>query len=133
MSIRPECCGSHARHASVLLKLSMSLFDTIGTYDNLDEPTPFFNNKSVIYGFIITFLVSKTKRKKKKTCPGPRPKTYIISSRLQHSNPLTSGGVNLHTLQQTITTLCASLRLYVRFWVTRCPGWDDYFIVVILV
>lgn len=50
---------------SVLLKLSMSLFDTIGTYDNLDEPTPFFNNKSVIYGFIITFLVSKTRKKKR--------------------------------------------------------------------
>lgn len=37
----------------------MSLFDSLGAYDNLDEPTPFLNHKSVIYGFIITFLVSK--------------------------------------------------------------------------
>lgn len=35
----------------------MSLFDTIGTYDNLDEPTPLLNHKSVTYGFIIAFLV----------------------------------------------------------------------------
>lgn len=37
----------------------MSLFQSIGTFDNLDEPTPFMNNKNVIYGFVITFLVSR--------------------------------------------------------------------------
>ncbi|KAF3765022.1 hypothetical protein M406DRAFT_331336 [Cryphonectria parasitica EP155] len=35
----------------------MSLFQSIGSYDNLDEPTPFFNTKSAVYGFMITLLL----------------------------------------------------------------------------
>lgn len=35
----------------------MSLFQSVGTFDNLDEATPFFNNKAAVYGFVITFLV----------------------------------------------------------------------------
>lgn len=35
----------------------MSLYASVGSYDNLDEPTPFFNNKDAGYGFVITFLV----------------------------------------------------------------------------
>lgn len=85
----------------------MSLFQSIGTFDNLDEPTPFMNKKPVIYGFVITFLVS-------------RGSLYILPAMLMY-------------LLQTISTICATLRLYVRFFVTRCPGWDDYFIVVIFV
>lgn len=38
----------------------MSLFQSLGSYDNLDEPEPFFNNKAAIYGFVITFLVRET-------------------------------------------------------------------------
>lgn len=37
----------------------MSLFESVGSYDNLDEPTPFFNNRAAAYGFVITFLVSQ--------------------------------------------------------------------------
>ncbi|PSR88581.1 hypothetical protein BD289DRAFT_498805, partial [Coniella lustricola] len=65
----------------------MSLFQSIGSYDNLDEPTPFFAKKAAIYGFVITFL--------------------------------------------TISSISASLRLFIRFFVSRCPGWDDYFIILI--
>ncbi|KAJ4386469.1 hypothetical protein N0V93_009365 [Gnomoniopsis smithogilvyi] len=67
----------------------MSLYASVGSYDNLNEPTPFFNNRAAGYGFVITFLA--------------------------------------------ISSLCASLRLYVRFFVTRCPGWDDYFIICIFI
>lgn len=35
-----------------------TLFDLIGSVDNLDEPLPFFDKKSVIYGVVITCLVS---------------------------------------------------------------------------
>lgn len=35
----------------------MSLYQSIGTIDNLDESTPFFNNKAAVYGFVITLLV----------------------------------------------------------------------------
>lgn len=35
----------------------MSLYASVGSYDNLDEPTPFFNNRAAGYGFVITFLV----------------------------------------------------------------------------
>lgn len=37
----------------------MSLYASVGSYDNLDESTPFFNNRAAGYGFVITFLVSK--------------------------------------------------------------------------
>lgn len=36
----------------------MSLYASVGSYDNLDEPTPFFNDRAAGYGFVITFLVS---------------------------------------------------------------------------
>lgn len=36
----------------------MSLYAAVGSYDNLDEPSPFFNHKAAAYGFVITFLVS---------------------------------------------------------------------------
>lgn len=35
----------------------MSLYASVGSYDNLDEPTPFFNNRAAGYGFVIAFLV----------------------------------------------------------------------------
>lgn len=38
--------------------MGASLFDSIGIVDNLDEPTPFFNRKAVIYSFVIICLVS---------------------------------------------------------------------------
>lgn len=37
---------------------AMSLYASVGSYDNLDEPTPFFNDRAAGYGFVITFLVS---------------------------------------------------------------------------
>lgn len=30
---------------------------------------------------------------------------------------------------QIITTVCVAARLYVRYFVTRSPGWDDYFVI----
>lgn len=37
-----------------------TLNELIGSYDNLDEPIPWINEKSTIYGLIIPILVSKT-------------------------------------------------------------------------
>lgn len=37
-----------------------TLNELIGSYDNLNEPTPWINERSTIYGLIIPTLVSKT-------------------------------------------------------------------------
>lgn len=36
----------------------MSLYASVGSYDNLNEEKPFFNEKAAAFGFVITFLVS---------------------------------------------------------------------------
>ena len=36
---------------------SHSLYDLLGSYDNLDEPQPFINKQSSILSIVITFMV----------------------------------------------------------------------------
>lgn len=52
---QPRTAGSRIR--TLRSKHVMSLFSSVGLYDNLDDPEPFFNRKAAIFGFIIPFLV----------------------------------------------------------------------------
>ncbi|KAJ4394661.1 hypothetical protein N0V93_003880 [Gnomoniopsis smithogilvyi] len=67
--------------------MSTSLYASIGSVNNLNEPTPFFDHAEVMYGFVIACLI--------------------------------------------LSSCCTGLRVYVRFFVTCCPGIDDVFIIAL--
>lgn len=83
-----------------------SLSDLLGKVDNLHDPVPILNKRPVTYVLVIFFLVS---------CSG----CVILTSNV--------AGRRL-TEEKILAAASAALRLYVRFRVTRCPGWDDLFI-----
>ncbi|KAJ4415236.1 hypothetical protein N0V82_007473, partial [Gnomoniopsis sp. IMI 355080] len=69
--------------------MSTSLYASIGSVNNLNEPKPFFGHAEVMYVFVIVCLV--------------------------------------------VSFCCTGLRVYVRFFVTCCPGIDDAFIIALFI
>lgn len=84
-----------------------TIFDLLGQVDNLGEPVPALNQRPVAFGLLISFLVSRL-----------RPDYRL--------------GQNL-TRQQAVSYICAIARLYVRFRVSKCPGWDDLLVFLSMV
>lgn len=77
-----------------------STFDLLGQVDNLTEPTPVLNQRPLAFGLLISFLVSRQRQ----------------PYRLEW---------NLTRKSQAVSYICAIARLYVRFRVSKCAGWDD--------
>ncbi|KAH8648540.1 hypothetical protein BX600DRAFT_116200 [Xylariales sp. PMI_506] len=68
--------------------MTKSLVQLIGSYDNLSEPTPSWNNASTIIAAGISMMV--------------------------------------------LSYFCVIFRLYTRFCIVKSPGWDDLFVVLVL-
>lgn len=85
-----------------------SVFDLLGQVDNLNEPVPALNQRPVAFGLLISFLVSR-----------PEDRTRRL-------------GQNL-TSRQAVSYICATARLYVRFRVSKCAGWDDLLVFLSMV
>lgn len=86
-----------------------SIYELLGKVDNLNDPIPPLNKPRIAYSLVMLFLVSH----------------------LQLHSVIT--GAPKLTTPQTLAYISASIRLYVRFRVTRCPWWDDFFIVLSMV
>lgn len=84
-----------------------TIFDLLGQVDNLNEPVPALNQRPVAFGLLISFLVSR-----------PRP-DRLLELKL--------------TNRQVVSYICAIARLYVRFRVSKCPGWDDLLVFLSMV
>jgi hypothetical protein len=85
-----------------------TLLGQIGAVDNLKDPLPVWNRGSTIIGMTIVFGVGDV--------------VSILCSR----------GFANRTFQ-AITSTCVLLRLYARFRVLKVPGWDDYWMIFVLV
>ena len=88
---------------------NLQLIDVFGppTYNNFGEPRPFTNEAGTLIGFTTTFLV------------GDGEVAWSL-------------GLSLTRLQ-VLSWIFVCLRLYVRMFVVRLPGWDDVFVSLYLV
>lgn len=84
-----------------------TVFDLLGQVDNLNEPVPALNQRAVAFGLLISFLVSR-----------PRPDRRLELKLIN---------------RQVVSYICAIARLYVRFRVSKCPGWDDLLVFLSMV
>lgn len=104
--------------------MAAQLFELLGKVDNLNDPIPPLNRRSLSYGLILVFLVSGL----------PPPESYLlhIHTRVLYVIPSSYRGSKTHQAQ-IFALSSASARLYVRLRVTKCAWWDDLFIVLSMV
>lgn len=85
-----------------------TLWELLGAVDNFSEPKPMWNERSTIWGIVLTFTVH-----------------IIYYCRTTLSLKL--------TFWQLTSIICIFFRLYARVFIAKCAGWDDVFVVLFMV